>query len=250
MPTVISKFLVTAVILAAAAHQSQAQQDEKDSPASKTKVLAVVLGQEVAADEKERLSGLIFGQLLERFAKENKIEPSEKELDQFVVRLNEVRRQQSRKWRAERAKLRKELQDASLSDKERRSRKAFLSDLESILKEEESRPYLTPEQEEQNRRSQRETARMFVGSWKINQALFKKYGGRVIFQQAGPEPLDAYHKFLQEHEQKGSFKILDPEAAKSFWKYFVDENMHTFASAGSESGLINTPWWQKEPDSE
>ena len=35
-----------------------------------------------------------------------------------------------------------------------------------------------------------------IEQWKASQSLYKKYGGRVVFQQTGPEPLDAYHEYL------------------------------------------------------
>ena len=34
-------------------------------------------------------------------------------------------------------------------------------------------------------------ARQFIVPWKIERELHRTYGGRVIFQQAGPEALDA-----------------------------------------------------------
>lgn len=40
-----------------------------------TGVIAIVLGEKITANEKDKLSGLILGPLLERYAKENKIEP-------------------------------------------------------------------------------------------------------------------------------------------------------------------------------
>ena len=43
---------------------------------------------------------------------------------------------------------------------------------------------------EQMRPMKRQMAQQFVRAWKINKALYEKYGGRVIFQQAGVEPLE------------------------------------------------------------
>jgi hypothetical protein len=58
--------------------------------------------------------------------------------------------------------------------------------------------------EDQMRLMKRQIAQQFVKSWKINKALYAQYGGRVIFQQAGVEPLDAYRDFLKEQEKKGA----------------------------------------------
>ena len=99
---------------------------------------------------------------------------------------------------------------------------------------------------EQLRPIKRQMARQFVRSWKINKALFAKYGGRVIFQQAGPEPLDAYRDFLREQEKKGAFRILDEKYKAPFWRYFTHDAMHTFYSKGDGARFINTPWWMLE----
>jgi len=74
----------------------------------------------------------------------------------------------------------------------------------------------------------RNMAQHFVKTWKINKSLYEKYGGVFIFQQAGIEPLDAYRQFLKEQEKKKAFQILNKDYEASFWKYFVDDSMHTF----------------------
>ena len=89
----------------------------------------------------------------------------------------------------------------------------------------------------------RQMARSFVKSWKINKALYEKYGGRVIFQQAGPEPLDAYRDFLKEQEKKGAFQIRDKQYEPEFWRYFTNDAMHTFYDKDDGTKFINTPWW-------
>ena len=40
-------------------------------------------------------------------------------------------------------------------------------------------------------------AQWMVGPWKFNRELYRQYGGMVIWQQAGIEPLDAYKQFLE-----------------------------------------------------
>jgi hypothetical protein len=48
---------------------------------SDTDVIAEVLGKKITVKKKDRIDGLIFEALLEKFAKDNKIEPTEEELD-------------------------------------------------------------------------------------------------------------------------------------------------------------------------
>jgi len=209
-------------------------------------VIAVVLGKEVTVQEKDKLNGLIFSGLLENFAKENKIEPTAAELDTFTLKLEEKIKQSQIKREQDREKLVTELQSSSLSDRERTQKESELQTIERILKSNREMKEESKEMEEQMRLHKRQIAQRFVRTWKINQALFAKYGGRVIFQQGGPEPLDAYRDFLREQERKGAFQILDKQYEPAFWRYFTNEAMHTFYSKEDGARNITTPWWLME----
>ncbi len=93
----------------------------------------------------------------------------------------------------------------------------------------------------------RAIAAQIINSWKIKKALYQQYGGRVIFQQAGHEPVDALRDFLREEEKKGSFRILDGQCREKFWEYYTNDKMHVFAS-GNAKELINTPWWLRKEE--
>ena len=84
-----------------------------------------------------------------------------------------------------------------------------------------------------------------IERWKINRALYEEYGGRIIFQQLGPEPLDAYRTFLEERERAGDFQIDDKPLADAFWRYFTDDSIHVFMEAGSaqEKKAFSVPPW-------
>jgi hypothetical protein len=209
-------------------------------------VIAVVLGKKITVAEKNKLRGIILGTLLERFAVENKIEPTQEELDAFVLKNEELEKQHHVKWEADRKGLTEELKSASLPDEERKEKAARLVAIESILHREQEVKNPTPEMEEQIRLGARELAGRFVQSWKINKALYEKYGGRVIFQQAGAEPLDAYRDFLKEQERKGRFQILDENDEDGFWQYFTNEAMHRFYNDEEGAKFMNTPWWMSD----
>lgn len=93
--------------------------------------------------------------------------------------------------------------------------------------------------------ARRQVAAAFIRQWKINRALYQQYGGRIIYQQGGPEPLDAYRTFLQARERQGAFTILNPAFEAEFWKYFLTDSIHSFYPKGSqeEARAFQTPWW-------
>jgi hypothetical protein len=92
-----------------------------------------------------------------------------------------------------------------------------------------------------------EIAAAFIRQWKLNQALYLEYGGGVIFQQGGPEPLDAYRQFLEEAAARRDFEIIDAVMAEAFWAYYRDRSRHDFMPAGSdeERRAFTVPPWRQ-----
>jgi hypothetical protein len=222
-----------------------AQTSQSQEPAGR--VIAVVLGKEITVKEKENLNGLIVRALLEQFSQENKVEPSEEELGIFVQRMKEMKARREVDNEKMIGKLKKELGSAQLTERERKNKEELLQVLE---KSEELNRELSGRNkglsEEQHRAIDRSVAHHTVKAWKISKALYAKYGGRVIFQQAGLEPVDAYRDFLKEQERRGAFRILDKSFEQSFWRYFVNDAMHTFVPNEDAARSINTPWWLME----
>jgi len=79
-------------------NQSKATDREKD-------VIAVVLGKTINIKDKDKVNGAIFGALLEQYAKENKIEPTEAELDAFVQKTEEKQKQLQAEFEKDRKKV-------------------------------------------------------------------------------------------------------------------------------------------------
>lgn len=235
--------MLGAGVLSAQTNQPGATNMDKD-------VIAVVLGKKITINDKDKLNGLIFSALLEQFAEDNKIEPTEQELDAFVLKIDERKRQHQIKFEQDRQKLLAELKSSLLSDRERKEKESQLQTIENILKNTRKLEERTKGKDEQLHSINREIAQQFVRKWKINKVLYAKYGGRVIFQQAGVEPFDAYRDFLKEQEKKGAFKILDKKYEASFWKYFTNDAMHTFYTKDDGIKFINTPWWMMEKPQE
>ena len=83
----------------------------------------------------------------------------------------------------------------------------------------------------------------FVKGWKLDRALYQKYGGTVIFQQGNPiEPVGAYRKFLEEMEEAKVFEIYDDNRQK-FWHYFVRQ--HPFQVPPKDIDF-DKPWWMQK----
>lgn len=207
-------------------------------------VIATVLGRKVVAEEADALRGIVLVTLLDDFATRNGIEPTEAEIDAFL-RGSEARERAGRaEMKKERARLVAELQAMTLSESERAEREEQLETIDSVR---EMNREMDGEVE-RGAASYDDMVRELVRGWKINQALFARYGGRVVFQQAGVEPLDAYRAFLEEHAKQKSFQIFDARAAADFWAYFTNDDLHVFYDPGEGRRLIETPWWLSPAD--
>jgi len=237
-------FLCTAapIILHAQPAKPEAAEVAKDQTAKET--IAEVLGKPIKADRREELTSLIFTALLENYAKEKKIAATDEEVKTFLAKSDEMGKGTREGFAKDKKRLEEELKSTQLSDDDRERKEQELAMTEDLLKsiaEDQGKEKATERDPDEAK-----MAREFVRTWKVNRALFKQYGGRVIFQQAGPEPLDAYRDFFREQEAKGSFRITDEEAKATFWKYFTDEKMHTFLDAKDGAQAMEIPWWLKE----
>jgi hypothetical protein len=101
------------------------------------------------------------------------------------------------------------------------------------------------EESVEDKAAREEIAAAFIRQWKVNRALYQQYGGRIIFQQGGPEPLDAYRKFLEESAARGDFTIANPHLDAGFWRYYRDDSIHDFFKPGSAEeakAFADPPW--------
>ena len=204
--------------------EEQRKVDEKLFPNQKWENLVVQY-------RNDNLASLIWEPLKEKFVQEQKIQVTEKDLDNFADAMMAGQPQI------------KEMDEKLIKDAEDKLKQEGLTpekraELEQSIKA--SKESLAVSDDDQ-RKGYRMTGKSMIEAWKINQALYKIYGGRVIFQQAGIEPLDAYKKFLEEHEKKGDFEILDKTLREEFWKYYT--TMHT--EVPKKQVDFRTPWWTK-----
>lgn len=170
-------------------------------------VAATVLGEDLHANDAAELQAAIVTRLLDDYAADKGIEVEDSELDAYV-------------------------------DYMRQGMAA-----EGLTAEED----LAPEERSQADAMRREMGLALIRQWKINKALYETYGGRIIYQQFGPEPLDAYRAFLRERQKAGDFTIDDPSMAEAFWQYFTSEAKHDFMEPGSEDAAraFTAPPWSR-----
>jgi len=198
--------------------------------------VAVVYQLEVRTNDPAEMAYVIGGELLRRYVAEKKIAATDAEIADYTAGLRKFMVEETQRRKARSIEIERLLQDKALPGAQRQA----LEKEAAIIKS------LGDEIEQPDAAAQRQMASAFVMHWKLNRALYRQYGGRVIYQQAGPEPLDAYRKYFEEQQALGHFRILDPKFEQAFWSYYRDDRRHVFVPDAEAKAAIDTPPWQQK----
>jgi heat shock protein HslJ len=171
-------------------------------------VAATVFGEEIRTADAGELQDAILTRVFDRYAAEHGLAAGEAEIDAFVENMK------------------RGMAESGLT----------------------AADDLTPEEAAEVDAMRRGMGRAMIRQWKINKSLYESYGGRIIYQQLGPEPLDAYRQYLEERRDTGDLAIGDEAMAEGFWRYFTDDSIHDFMEPGSEdeARAFATPPWEEQ----
>ena len=194
------------------------------------------------ANDGRSLFPTIFGALLEDFARDQKIVISDEEIATYARVVDADMEKARAEWRANIARLELERPAAS-PERQKEIDEEMAMNRRTLDSDAKAHEFVRSLPRSEIERSNRHVYGSTLRAYRINQALYKKYGGRVIFQQFGPEPLDAYRALLRDAEAKGTFKIVDESYREQFFEYF-DDKIHTFTDDPKEvRRLMTTDWW-------
>lgn len=214
--------------------------------------VAVNLPKPETADDKlrhrkERLRTLIWSAVFDDYAKHRHLAPTEAEIESNIRSNKKLRTQLHTEREQQRAALVEELKSPALSATRRQQAQQHLDTLDSIRvfdaqREQELRD---PERRKMQQEAERQVAAHWVRGWKLNQALYREFGGRIIFQQAGWEPIDAYRKLLDRYAAKKAFVVHDPALRDAVYDYF--RHQFVYADSTKAKFYFEKPWWERTP---
>lgn len=210
-------------------------------------VAADVLGVEIRTSNPGEMAYVIKQMLTLNYAKTHNLQATGAEIEQFMAGKQEADVRVRKEVEARLGAIQKALQSDSLRDTDRKQLEGELQFLQQMQQAARD----ADKQAGGSGRAAAETqmARAIIGQWKVNKALYKQYGGRVIYQQGGAEPLDAYYKFFKEAQKAGELKFANKELEAAFWGYFSSDSEHKFYPENEKDQAVNTPWWQMESPS-
>jgi hypothetical protein len=208
-------------------------------------VAGEVLGTVIHTSDPEELRYVVLKELTERFADEQGIVVTREENEAYIRHVRDALRADRQRQMARRDELTRRLESASHAEAERRTLAAELETVNQFiaaLGEPEPATRVDPEEA----RARQEIAAAFIRQWKINRALCRKCGGRIVFQQGGPEPLDAYRLFLEQSQVRGDLAIVNKDLEAAFWCHCRDDSIQSFYRSGSkeEAQAFDVAPWQ------
>ena len=193
----------------------------------------------------EALRNLVWSSVFADFAQKRNIEPTPAEIDSQIreqkkfMAADKVRREKHRE------ELIAELRSPGLSDDRRQQAQQYLDTLNSLrdhdarMEKERS----DPAREKMWQDSERRVGAVWVKQWKVNQALFREFGGSIIFQQAGWEPIDAYRLLLDQYKASKGFVIHDPSLQEAVYRYF--QHKFVYADEKKAKFYFDRPYWER-----
>jgi hypothetical protein len=141
----------------------------------------------------------------------------------------------------------RELFLAPLLKRYRREHRQALEPTEAEL--EQAAELLSPDQQPQQQQAPTapgRAVRIWVTRWKLQRHLYREYGGgRMLWQQFGPEAYDATRRWLKQQQAKGAFRIADPELRRLFFRYWTTQDHGPFLTDDRERierQLLSPPW--------
>jgi len=224
------------LVLMPFAHAQENTYGESDAP-----VVAEALDVQIKTNNPDEMAYIIRQVLLANYAKEHNLAATQAEIDAFIAKKHQADARMRKEAEARREQDQKALQSEELTDEERTRIEAELKYIDGMLKAD------TSGDNPKKAAAEKQMARALIEQWKVNRALYQQYGGRVIYQQGGAEPLDAYHEYFKAAQKSGDFKILNEDFEPAFWAYYTNDQMHKFYPEKAQEKAINTQWWLVEP---
>lgn len=193
----------------------------------------------------EALRARVWSAVFRDYAEKRGIEPAQAEIDSQIrsqrkfVSEDRIRREKQRE------ELSAELRLPGLTEAQREQKQKHLETLDSLrdhdARMEQERK--DPAREKMQQEAEQRVAQMWVKQWKVNQALYREFGGRIIFQQAGWEPIDAYRALLDRYKQEKLYVVHDPTLQEAVYRYFK----HNFVYADDKKAkfYFEKPYWER-----
>ena len=199
----------------------------------------------LASAREKRLQSIVWSSVFSDYAAKRKIEPTQQEIDSQISNQQKFMKEDRVRREKDRQELIKELASPGITEARRQQAQKYLDTLNSLHGHDERmvKEQSSPEGAKIWQEAQLKVAAVWVKQWKVNQTLYREFGGRIIFQQAGWEPIDAYRKLLEQYETRKAFVVNDPALHEAVYSYF--KLKFTYADEKMAKFYFEKPYWER-----
>jgi hypothetical protein len=216
-----------------------------DAAEQKKKLDKAAYASWLASAREKRLQSFVWSSVFSDYAAKRKIEPTQQEIDSQISNQQKFMKEDRVRREKDRQDLIKELASPGITEARRQQAQKYLDTLNSLHGHDErmEKDQSSPEGAKMWQEAQLKVAAVWVKQWKVNQTLYREFGGRIIFQQAGCEPIDAYRKLLEQYETRKAFVVNDPVLHEAVYSYF--KLKFTYADEKMAKFYFEKPYWER-----
>lgn len=199
----------------------------------------------LASAQEKKLQSIVWSSVFGDYALKRKIEPTQQEIASEISNQQKFMKEDRVRREKDRQDLIRELASPGITEARRKQAQQYLDTLNSLHGHDErmDKEYGNPEGAKIWQQAQLKVGAVIVKQWKVNQSLFREFGGRIIFQQAGWEPIDAYRKLLEQYETRKVFVVNDPALHEAVYSYF--KNKFSYADEKMAKFYFEEPYWER-----
>ena len=222
VPTALVSTLTS--LLAASCLSSAAPAEKAPDPAATDGVtpsrtpIAVVLGETIYDDQRDDFQSVLWNKLRDAYVAEHELAASPAEIDAFLARTLALAQDQIAIGQERRKELTRELQSPHITEEGKRKATEELARLQE--RDEQEQKELEALKHGEYKQTVVAMGKYMIEKWRFDQALYARYKGRVIWQQFGLEPIEAWEKFLHEQEARKCFELYEPDLLDALHDYF------------------------------
>jgi hypothetical protein len=218
-----------------------------DSTEQKKKLDNAAYASWLASAQEKKLQSIVWSSVFGDYTAKLKIEPTQQEIASQISNQERFIKEDRVRREKDRQNLIKELALPGITEARRKQAQQYLDTLNSLhgFDERRDKEQSSPEGAKRWQEAQLKVSAVWVKQWKVNQSLFREFGGRIIFQQAGWEPIDAYRKLLEQYETRKAFVVHDPAMHEAVYSYF--KLKFTYADEKMAKFYFEKPYWERTP---
>jgi hypothetical protein len=194
--------------------------------------------------------GRYFKPLWDEYAKDKGIVVTAQEIKEYKEKMISFMASQKIEWKRKRDNLAKELAAENLKDDKKAELEKLFNLYDWLIEKSPDSNLIYYSSDSNTAKSIDDMTKSLILNYKIYQALYHQYKGRVIFQQAGPEPLDAFRQFFEKQQSKGKFKFYNKDAEDLFWDYYRNVGHTCITDPKEVEKTMNTKWWLQDKPKE